>query len=261
MDGAIFQFSNGTWVGALLFTGILIMLELGHRLGRRQRELHGEHYGDGLGSVEGALFALLGLLVAFTFSGAAERLDQRRHLIVEEANEIGTAYLRIDLLPAEYQPPVREKFRQYVDARIAFYRDIGNSRDMTNLYRSDSLQKEIWALAIAGEQAAPTTVPGMLLLNSLNGMFDITTTRTWAMQMHPPVVIMYLLMGMSLCCALFAGYGMSAAPRRNWLHRFLFAFVMAGAIYVILDLEFPRRGFIRVDAFDRALVEERAKMQ
>lgn len=101
----------------------------------------------------------------------------------------------------------------------------------------------------------------MLLLNSLNGMFDITTTRTWALQMHPPVVIMYLLMGLSLCCALFAGFGMSAAPRRNWLHRFLYAFVMAGAIYVILDLEFPRRGFIRVDAFDQALADERAKMQ
>ena len=75
----------------------------------------------GLGAVDGAVFALLGLMIAFTFSGAASRLEVRRQLIVQEANAIGTAYLRLDLLPPGAQPGLREDFRQYVDARLAVY--------------------------------------------------------------------------------------------------------------------------------------------
>ena len=78
----------------------------------------------GESAAEGAIFALLGLLVAFTFSGAASRFDARRQLIVEETNDIGTAYLRLRLLPLSAQPALREQFRQYVDARLAFYRKL-----------------------------------------------------------------------------------------------------------------------------------------
>ena len=85
----------------LLFLGMLVCLEIGLRLGRRTKVAEGAK--QGLGIIEGAMFTLLGLLVAFTFSGAAERFEGRRHLIVEEANDIGTAYLRVDLLPADAQ--------------------------------------------------------------------------------------------------------------------------------------------------------------
>lgn len=74
--------------------------------------------------MEGAVFALLGLLIAFTFSGAATRFDTRRQLIIEETSDIGTAYLRLDLLPVEAQPGLREKFREYVDARLEVYRKL-----------------------------------------------------------------------------------------------------------------------------------------
>lgn len=94
-----------------LLVGIILLLELGRKLGRRRRGQDGEGAGAGLGVVEGAVFTLMGLLVAFTFSGAASRFDLRRQLIVEEANAIGTAWLRLDLLPAEAQPGLRELFR------------------------------------------------------------------------------------------------------------------------------------------------------
>jgi hypothetical protein len=83
-----------------LFLGMLLLLETGRRLGVRRLASDPEGARAGTGTVEGAVFALLGLLVAFTFSGAASRFDQRRDLIVEETNDIGTAYLRLDLLPA-----------------------------------------------------------------------------------------------------------------------------------------------------------------
>ena len=75
----------------------------------------------GLNALDGAVFALMGLLIAFTFSGAASRFEVRRALIVQETNDIGTAYLRLDLLPADAQPALRQDFRDYVDARLKFY--------------------------------------------------------------------------------------------------------------------------------------------
>jgi hypothetical protein len=105
-----------------LFLGMLALVELGRRLGTRQIARDPDKGQAGAGVIDGAVFALFGLLVAFTFSGAASRFDSRRQLVVEEANDIGTAYLRTDLLPAETQPALRESFRKYLDSRLETYR-------------------------------------------------------------------------------------------------------------------------------------------
>src|SRR5215472_9861172 len=126
----------------LLFLGVLVFLKNCLRLGLRTKVAEGAK--QGLGIIEGAMFTLLGLLVAFTFSGAAERFEGRRHLIVEEANDIGTAYLRVDLLPADAQPEIRDLFRRYVDSRIETYRNFNDLKELAqNLAKSQELQSEI----------------------------------------------------------------------------------------------------------------------
>jgi hypothetical protein len=245
----------------VLFFGMLAMIELGRRLRVRQHAMHGEGAGRGLGAVEGAVFALLGLLIAFTFSGAASRFDARRQLIVEEANDIGTAYLRLDLLPPITQAPLRENFRRYVDARLGSTRGILDSESARAEHmRALGLQAEIWRDAVAASQQSSTTQASMLLLPALNAMIDITTTRTTAVQMHPPFVIFFLLGGIALASSLFAGYSMAEASARSWLHVLGFAAILALSVYVILDLEYPRLGLIRVDAFDQVLVNVRDSM-
>ena len=107
-----------------LFGGMLVMQVVGRRLGEHERRLDPDGKHDGATAAEAAVVGLLGLLVAFTFSGAGSRFDSRRNLIVDETNAIGTAYLRIDLLPADRQPQLRDLFRKYVDARIAAYRAV-----------------------------------------------------------------------------------------------------------------------------------------
>lgn len=246
-----------------LFFGMLILLEIGRRIGVRRMAQDSEGARAGVGTVEGAMFALLGLLIAFTFSGAAARFDTRRQLIVEETNNIGTAYLRLDVLPAGLQPALRENFRHYVDARIATYRKLPDIEAAKEEHaKTIKLQEEIWRLAVAAShaQGASPAAP-MLLLPALNAMIDITTTRTMAAQVHPPAIIFAMLFGLALASALFAGYAMAGAKSRSWLHMIGFALVMAFAIYVILDLEYPRIGLIRVDAFDQALVELRQSMK
>jgi len=261
LDGIRFSATMGSWFAVLLFAGMLVMLEFGRRYGTRQRRLYGESHAAGLSAVEGAVFALLGLLVAFTFSGAATRFDQRRSWIIEEANDMGTAYLRVDLLPPELQPPVRQKFREYVDARIATYEALPDmEKAKEHLNRANEIQGELWSLAIPAAQAAGAQAP-VLLVPALNAMFDISNVRTWATQMHPPAVVFVLLASLALGCALIAGHGMAAAPERNWLHMIAFALVLASAVFVITDLEFPRMGVFRVDAFDQAIVDVRRGMK
>jgi hypothetical protein len=94
-----------------------------------------------------------------------------------------------------------------------------------------------------------------LLLPALNAMIDITTTRTFALYTHPPMIIFAVLFVMALASALLAGHGMAGGKRRNWLYMVGFAALVALAVYVILDLEVPRLGLIRVGAFDQALVD------
>ncbi|MBC8120127.1 MAG: DUF4239 domain-containing protein, partial [Burkholderiaceae bacterium] len=241
---------------------VLGLLEVGGRLGARAIA-HNTHGTSGTSAMEGAVFALLGLLLAFTFFGAASRFDDRRTLIVEETNAIGTAYLRLDLLPASAQPELRDTFRRYLDQRLAVYRALPDiEASNAALARANEMQQQIWTKAVAGS-TAPGSHPdaGKLLLPALNEMIDITTTRAMAGQMHPPPVVFGLLVALMLVSALLAGYAMAAAKVRNWLYRLTFAFTLAGAAYVILDFEYPRFGLIRVDSFDQALVDLRQSMK
>lgn len=242
-----------------LFFGMLVMLEVGRWLGHRR--LARDPGATGLGPLEGAIFGLLGLLVAFTFSGAASRLDMRRALVVEEANDIGTAYARIDMLPDAAQPRLRDLFRRYVDARIGVYRALPDrAAAWQGLERASALQGEIWTAASAACRSDEGRSVAMLVLPPINAMFDITTTRTMAALHHPPTLIYAMLIVLALVSALLAGHGMAAGGRRSWVHALGFAAVMAVVIYVIIDLEYPRFGVLRVDAADRALEQVRAAM-
>ncbi|WYX31384.1 hypothetical protein WJ976_08475 [Achromobacter denitrificans] len=135
------------------FALLLVAIQLGKWLGRHADEKGG----SGAAVIEGSVFALLGLLVAFTFSGAAQRMAERRDLLVQEVNAIGTAWLRIDMVNAGDQPRLREQFRQYVDLRIDYYRNVADleQRD-TIAARIGTLQKEIWTTSM---QAARASVP------------------------------------------------------------------------------------------------------
>jgi hypothetical protein len=249
------------WFAGGLFFGMILLLEVGRRIGRRRQGKDEEVARGGLGAVEGAVFALMGLLIAFTFSGAASRFDARRQSIVDEANAIGTAWLRLDLLPSAAQPELRDLFRRYLDARLEVYAKIPDMEAVREeLARATALQGQIWARATAAcrESANPLTAQ---LVPALNEMFDIASTRTAVAQIHPPVIIFLMLGVLALMSALLAGYAMAGGRSRSWIHVIGFALILAVTVYVILDLEFPRVGLIRVDAFDQVLVDLRQSMQ
>lgn len=243
-----------------LFCGMILFIEIGRRLGARRKE--SESGAAGIGAIEGSIFALLGLLIAFTFSGALTRFDSRRQLDVEEANDIGTAYLRLDLLPAETQPGLRNLFRQYVETRLEVYRKLPDlEAAQKELALVTTLQGEIWRQAVAASRQSATPAPGMLLLPALNAMIDITTTQTMASKLHPPFIVFVMLYVLALVSALLAGYDMARTTDRHWIHVLGFTAAIAFSFFVILDLEYPRLGLIRVDEFNQPLIDLLASMK
>jgi len=257
---SVIDLSSGIALFVSFFAALIVCLVAGRRFGRIAFASDRPHPA-GLGTVEAVTFGLLGLLLAFTFSGAAARLDSRRSQIVEEVNAIGTAWLRLDILSEAAQPKLRDSFRKYTDSRIAVYTtfsDSGMEAARAEVARSTALQQEIWTDAVA----ACRDVPGatVAVLPALNSMFDIATTRLAATQMHPPTIVYVVLALISLVCGFLVGYEMGATEAISRSHMVVLAFVLSFIFYVILDFEYPRLGFIRIDDFDELLAQLRASM-
>ena len=244
----------------VLLAGMFLLVEAGFRIGTKHRAQDGGA-SEGLGALEGGVLGLMSLLLAFSFSGAADRFNTRRALVVEESNELGTAWLRLDLVPAPAQPAIRDSFRSYVDARIEAYRALPDyDAAMTAFGRANALQPVIWKMAIeATRDGWPPAAT--VLLPSLNSTFDIANTRFWATRTHPPYILHGLLLLLVLLGALLAGYAMSRGGRRRWSHTMIFVFMVVITVWIIVDLEYPRLGIINVSDFDQAIVDVRSTMK
>lgn len=239
-----------------VFLGMLAMMEAGRRIGLWRLARDPEAAKEGIGPLEASVLGLLGLLVAFCFSGAAGRYDDRRDLVVQEANALGDAWARLDTLPEDLQPPLRDGLRRYLESRLETYRrlpDIGAA--LSELRRSVEIQDEIWKGAVAACEDPRGQRVTMLVLPALDAAFDMTTVRTAKAMQHPPVLIYVLLGVLALASALLAGHGLTHGKGRNWLSMLGYAAATAIALYTILDIEFPRIGLIRLDGEDRMLVE------
>ncbi|WP_233237279.1 hypothetical protein [Bordetella sp. LUAb4] len=246
-------------VAAAFFVCLLVAMQIGRRIGQHRRA--GKHTAQaGAGAIEAAVFALLGLLIAFTFSGAAQRLVERRNLIVQEVNAIGTAWLRIGLLDAPDQARMRNLFRDYVDSRLDYFHNIGDltGRDAIAA-RSATLQNDIWNTAMMKRKNIDPEFMSSFV-QAMNDMFDALTTVTVAQNAHPPPAIYILLGVLALLCACIVGLNLSSDGGRGWFHQALYALVMTATLYVIVDLEFPRVGYIRLDQIDSLLESQRASM-
>jgi hypothetical protein len=246
-----------------LFLIMLLVLETGRRIGKRYHSMEeSDHHRGNRILVESAIYGLLGLLIAFTVSGAANRFDARRTLTVQEANAIGTAYLRLDLLPAAAQPELRRKFRRYAEARLAVFRLLPDfEASNAEAVRANELQRLIWNEVIAALPGVPQSAT-LMLLPALNEMFDITSSRAIAAQAHTPLVILCALAVLALFCCLLAGYGLAGEnPLGSALRMIGFALIVTLTIFVILDLDYPRVGLIRLDYADQALIDVLAGMR
>ena len=252
--------SLGLAVG--LFVGMMILLEVGRRIAVARARTRGSKSRAGVGVVDGAVYGLLALLLGFTFSGAAERFDHRRVLVGEVANGASTAWKRIDMLPDSQQPAIRDALRRYMDELIDYYLNSTSAKAALQVPAAlTQAEDTLWSRAVAACKAPSGEAARMLLLPALNETFDDVDRERMARRIHPPLLIFVMLGIAALASALFAGYGMASGPVRNWVFSVGIAASVSIAAYVIIELEFPRFGLLRISQADQVLVELRATMK
>lgn len=228
--------------GIALMAGLVACLEFWFLLGQRARRRRNEHP-DQLAAIQGAMLGLLALLLGFSFALAAGRFSDRVELITQEANAIGTAWLRADLLGNQPRAEVRDLLRQYTRQRIDSYEARTDAEWKAAITSSESLQQRFWSIVVEACRATPEL--SVVLLPAFNEMFDLESTRVAASRRHLPGMLLALLLASSAVSVAAVGYGCGVAGKRNVVLTTSLSFLIAGVLWSIIDMDHPRRGLIR----------------
>jgi hypothetical protein len=236
-----------TWA-IMLGSALLIfaMNEIGFRLGRGK--------GPGLSSqdpsavVQAAAFSVLALLLGFSFSLALGRYDSRRTALVREAAAIGTTYIRARLLNARDAAAIRADLRWYVSQRIEFARADANPEQRAIAdAKSSELQREMWGIAVDAAHRDPRSTIVPLFINELNDTFNLSTEEAAVLVAHIPDVVIIGILLIAFIAAAMMGYGFGRQGKRALAFKALFAVMLVLALGLILDLDRPQRGLVRVN--------------
>jgi hypothetical protein len=248
-----------TVIAGVFFVVLVAVGEGGYRLGLAKFQKVDEPTRSQITTIEAAVLGMLALLLGFSFSLAAGRYELSKTLLREEANAIGTTYLRTGMLPAEHGRSIAGMLRQYTDLRLASYDARSGTAELAAIYeKTDELHRKIWAEAEAVAAIDGHSIITGLFVQSLNEMIDIEGKQRSAIVNRAPALIFGLLIFMSVAAIGIVGYAFgTAATRRTWIF-VLLALLLAAIIMVIGDMHRPRRGLIQINT--NALVDVRQTM-
>lgn len=252
--------------GLFMLAGSLGAMYLGRRLGQRWLE-GGSAQLNQLDAVDAGVFALLGLLLAFALAGAIGRFDTRREAIVREANAISKAYRSFDLLPAQARSHAQEKLRQYTKARIDLYamKRTAHWQTLSVAYSTEQQQKihdleqALWTSVVGACQQTTTEVACSNVLPAIGEAIEISKFRAAKTEMHPPLLLTSMLVIFGIVGSLLVGFRMHG--RVSLVHSVIFALAMAATVFMTLEIEYPRLGYITIDDFDRFLIQAHDQMK
>ena len=253
-----FYYLISTWVLALMLFLLMIgFIVLGRNLSQgRMTSAHSKNPGNA--AMVTSLYALLGLLLAFTFGMSGDRFRQRRTIIVEESNAIGTATLRLQLYADSVQPLFRKHFAHYLDARIAYF-DAGTdtTKIRAALRQSRSAADSLWYVTKSNSRIPTNLVASNQMVPALNQMFDIANSRFWSEYNRTPTSILSMLFILCLSSAFVAGHTSVGEGKFDWFMAVGFCALISCVIYFIIDLDRPRSGIITHQENARAISELR----
>jgi hypothetical protein len=245
-------FVENVAIFAGMVVALLVFFEIGFRVGEHTKEDLTSAEGGQVGVIQAALLGLLGLLLAFSFAAAGARFLERQDLIVQEANAIGTSYLRADLLAEPHKTELRSALKRYVEHRIrATVGPLGTS-DPAIAAEVEALHAKIWSAAIDGVRNNPELA--LSVLPPVNDVIDFHSTRVAAATKHIPGVVFGLLLVCSVLSVAVIGYGCGTAGRRRIPLTVSLTLIIAASLWITFDLDHPRRGLLQLnDAPLRAL--------
>ncbi|MCA9309772.1 MAG: hypothetical protein KDA21_01100 [Phycisphaerales bacterium] len=242
-------------IALLLVLGLLLAVEVGFHIGGRVR---GSDAGKAMesGAIQGAMLGLLGLLLGFSFAGASGRYMERQDLIPNEANAIGTAFLRADLLNPPFAAQLREALADYVDHRVEVSRTLRHGISADALAEVERDHARIWDAALQGVKDNPTAT--VSVLGPVNEVIDFHSRRIAAARKHLPGLVVGLLLVCSVLTLGVIGYASGLAHRRNTLMTSVIALLIAAALWTTIDLDRARIGLIQLS--DQALHDLQAQL-
>ncbi|MGZ5135001.1 MAG: bestrophin-like domain [Flavitalea sp.] len=245
----------------ILFVAIFIMILLfnwlGYRYKKRQLEKYPGQIHEGMGSVEGSILGVMSLLMGFTFSVAVSKFESRRQLIVEEANDIGTAILRCDLYPDSIRTPLRADFREYVQTRINYYNaGLDEVKMYEEIEKGELVSGRIWKRVAFYSSDPEFRLRSQQMITTLNDMIDIVTTRDAMRVSKVPPLILYTLLILVLTAAFLLGSDYRG-HKRNISLLIGYGLVMTLTLNLISELNHPRQGLINLDKVEKKIEDLR----
>jgi hypothetical protein len=229
-------------VGLLLL--LLLALEAGFRAGRHTKRKRATEMTSQVGPIQGAILGLLGLLLAFSFAAAGARFLERQDLIVQEANAIGTAYLRADVLDEPYRSELRAALKRYTERRIEVSRRLEAGATLADMAEVEQLHSRIWKAASDGVAARPAAM--LAVLTPVNEVIDLHATRVAAARKRLPSLVLVSLIASSMLAVWVIGYGTGLAGPRHVPLTFALTILIGMAFWITIDLDRPRAGLIRL---------------
>jgi len=250
-------------IGVFFAAVIIIMvfaIEAGHRLGDAVRRRSEEEKEPPVSAKMAAILGLLGFILAFTFGIVTDRYDDRKELVRNEANAIGTAYLRTDFMSEPDRSKTKNLFREYLDTRIAAAESRNLNKQHNALIESTRIQRQLWDMAVVNAFKDMNSDVAALYIDALNQVIDIHALRVAVgMQARIPAGIWLVLYLLVILGMMGVGYqtAIAQSARRSWA-TLIMAFSFSLVIMLIVSLDRPRSGFIMVS--QQPLADLRASM-
>lgn len=245
-------------IALVLFVCILFVSEVGFRFGFRRQTKASEAAKSQINTIQASMLGLLALLLGFAFSLALQRFDERSQAVVNEANALGTTYLRTQLLPASIRTEVQALLRRYVDIRLeeahVSLADAENRQIL--LANTNKMTDELWAYAVKAVELDKSAVTSGMFMQSLNDSIDAFGKRDAGLQRHVPETVVFLLFATILMTAATVGYASGITGHRAIFATLALQLLITLVVFLTIDLDRPRRGFIQVSQFSMQSLQQ-----
>ena len=229
-------------IAGFLLVILLACHEAGYRLGHRVPKVD-DDYKRRVDMIRNAILALVTFLVGFSFAGAGARFIERQDMIVKKSNAIGTAYLRAMLLPEPQRGQLQAELRQYAADRLELLRSYGRDNVQPLLAKAGEVQNRMWRIGVAG--VGNDRPFASFMLPALNDVIDVHSEHLSAARRHVPQPILIVIIVTAAIGMAMIGYDNGLVRRRFFFLSGAFAVVSAASLWMTIDLDRPRHGFVR----------------
>ena len=238
---------SALWIVAVLLAAMLLAFELAYQIARRWHSATHDAGREGFVAIKVSLLGLLALLLAFTFGMAVDRYAERQRLVMDEANMLHNVLLRSTLLPEPARARFKQLFGQFLDARLAFFNGRRNLVAVEEaIDHTENLHRQMWELAKAEALRDPPVMGASELMQSLTDEWTIHRRRVYAFENRVPDAVVLLLFSGAIISMAAVGFAAGIANHRGTIGKWLLALLLAGTIFVVLDLDRPRRGIFEI---------------